>query len=526
MYALDEDDGQCLAMKADVGAYIRINLMPVLGPDPRSSHDNWPVLDFTLRQESAIGRRGRTAQPKYPILHRSAVVARLIGSIIAVALLQAACTGTPTTGETRARRDRASIEKIYRPGGQRPVLPKLDATSPLREFLEFAILNQPRVEMAYFEWAASIERITIERSLPDPRLTFEADIADTVMSLMPGLMSDFPGPGKLAAAALAATAESEAKYFAFESSVLQAAFAFKKAYYQVKFLDATIGVTRETLRLIGDLETLALIQNEVGKVTLQDVLRARIEQDRLTTEIANLEESRKSLLAQFKASLGLKAADPSPPVPNALETTPPDLTAEMLFATALARNPRLKAMAAEVQLAEASLLLATKAKVPDFSAGIMTNVKAFPVMVRPSVGVSLPIWRDKITAQITEAQAVKAAAEARLSAEHITLAVEFAEKSFMFRESSRNLALLNERLLTMARQSVEIAQSGYVGGKLDFFDLIDAERTLLGFRLLEVDARLQRELILAELSLLILGTPPANAPVLPPNANLAEERKP
>jgi len=277
---------------------------------------------------------------------------------------------------------------------------------------------------------------------------------------------------------------------------------------------------------MGELEKLALIQNEVGKVTLQDVLRARIEQERLITDIANLDDSRQPLLAQFKASLGLKAEDAMPPVPQNLETTPLDLTAEMLFATALARNPRLKAMEAEVRFAEASLRLATKAKVPDFSAGIEADVKASPVMVRPSVGVTLPIWRDKIAAQIAGAQAGKRAAEARLSAEQIALAVEFAEKSFMFREASRNLELLNERLLTMGRQSLTIAQSGYVGGKVDFLNVIDAERTLLDFQLSEVEARLQRELALAELSLLILGVPPANAPVLPPNAALGKEKNP
>ena len=436
----------------------------------------------------------------------------------AMVVLLAGCAGTRTAGEKAARKNQQTIQKVYRPGGQRPTLPTLTANSSLSDFLLFAMLSQPQVEAAYYDWAAAVERITVERSLPDPRLTFQTDIAGMVTSLMPGFMTDFPGRGKLKAAANIATAESEAQYFVFESSVLQTAFALKKAAYQLKFLDARIGVTHQMLRLMGEMEKLALIRFEVGKVTLQDVLRARIEQERLFTSNANLNDSRQPLLAQFKASLGLKAEDATPPVPNKLETTPLDLTAEMLFTTALARNPRLKAMEAEVRLAEASLGLAAKSKVPDFSAGIMADVKAFPVMVRPSLGVTLPIWRDKIAAQIAGAQAGKRAAEARLSAEQIALAVEFAEKSFMFREASRNLELLNERLLTMTKQSLEVAQSGYAGGNVDFLNVIDAERTLLDFQLSEVEARLQRELALAELSLLILGVPPANAPVLPPNA--------
>ena len=92
--------------------------------------------------------------------------------------------------------------------------------------------------------------------------------------------------------------------------------------------------------------------------------------------------------------------------------------------------------------------------------------------------------------------------------------MEFAEKSFLLREASRSLDLLTDRLLPKARQSVEVAQSGYVSAKVDFLNLLDAQRTLRDLQLAEVDARLQRELALAELSLVVLGKPPANAPLL------------
>jgi outer membrane protein TolC len=451
----------------------------------------------------------------------------LTASALVAASLLAGCVGVRTEGEKRVRKDQESIGRVYRPGNDRPDLPTLDTNAPLHDFLLFAMLNQPEVETAYFDWAVSVQRITVERSLPDPRLTFQSDIANMVMSLMPGLMMDFPGPGKLKAAANVATAESEGKYFAFELSVLQTAFAVKKAYYELHFLDAKVNVNQETLRLTGEIEKLARAQNEVGKVTLQDVLRAQIEHERLTTEIENLEDSRNPLLAQFKAALGLKAEDATPAVPQKFETTPLDLTSDKLFATALVRNPRLKAMEAEVRRADASLRLAFKSRVPDFSLGIEADVKASPVFVRPQIGITLPIWRDKIAAQIAGAQAGKRAAEARLSAEQIALAVEFAEKTFMFRESSRALELLTQRLLPKARQSLEVAQSAYVSGKVDFLNLLDAERTLLEFQLSEVEARVQRELALAELSLLILGTPPAGAPVLPPGGAIpGKERKP
>jgi outer membrane protein TolC len=254
----------------------------------------------------------------------------------------------------------------------------------------------------------------------------------------------------------------------------------------------------------------------VGKVTLQDVLRAQIEQDRLRTEIANLEDSRSSLLAQFKAALGLKAEDPAPPMPQRFESTSLDLTSDKLFATALAQNQRLKSMEAEVRAAEASILLARKARLPDFSLGFMADVKMNPTLYRLPGGpgtVSLPIWRDKIAAQIAEAQANKRGAEARLSAEQIALAVDFAERSYLYREATRNLALLNDQLLPKARLSLEVARSGYLASQIDFFNLTDSERTLLGFELDKVEASTQREVVLTELSLIIQGMSPANAPM-------------
>jgi len=436
-----------------------------------------------------------------------------IAILIAAPLVLAGCVGITREGERQARHDVRAVGEVYRPKGERPVLPKLTNDSGFDDFMRHAMLNQPQVEAAYFDWAASVERITVERSLPDPRLTFQADIADIIMSLMPGLMMDFPGPGKLGARAQVASEESRGKYFQFESAVLQAAFALKKSFYQLYFLDEKIRVNQQTLDLLADLEKLARSQNEVGKVTLQDVLRAQVEQDRLRTETVNLDDSRHSLMAQFKAALGLTSDQPDPPVPAKFASTPV-VSDEQLWTAALARNPELKAMAAEVRRAEALLRLAHKERVPDFNLGLEADALAAPTMFRPQFGMTLPIWRDKIAAEIAGAQAENRAAKARLTAAQISLAVEFAEKSFMFREASRNLDLLQKQLLPKTRLSLEVARSGYLSGQIDFFNVIDTERTLLNFTLAEIEARTQRELTLAELSLVIAGLPPVNAPVL------------
>jgi outer membrane protein, heavy metal efflux system len=450
------------------------------------------------------------------LCHRKRMTRQLTPAVsaLALAVLLVGCNGIPTKSEKAARQQVQALSASYRPQGQKPALPVLTPEAGLSNYLAYAMLNQPSVEAAYWDWAASVERITQARSLPDPQFTFQMDVQNAVTSVMPGLMGVIPWPGKLRAGAEVASAESRAKYFTFQSAVLENAFAVKRAYYQLYLLSEKLRVERKTLALLNELEKLARAQNEVGKVTLQDVLRAQIEQDRLRTEIANLEDSRAALLVQFKAALGLKAEDPEPPVPSRVETTPLDLSAEKLFQTALDRNTRLKSMEADVRAAEASLRVARMGRYPDFSLGFMADAKTDPTLYRfpgnPGA-ISLPIWRDKIKAQIEEAQANKRSAEARLSAEQIALAVEFAEKSYVYRETSRNLALLNDQLLPKARQSLEMARSGYLAGQITFFNLSDSQRTLLDFELEQVEAATQREVVLAELSLIIQGMTPTGS---------------
>ena len=144
-------------------------------------------------------------------------------------LLLSGCAGFPTRSEKEARKLAQTVADGYRPHEQKPALPVLTADSSLSNYLTFAMLNQPKVESAFYDWTASIERITQARSLPDPQFTFQMDIQNIVTSIMPGLMGSIPWPEKLRVGAQIASAESQARYFDFQSTVLTSAFEVKRA---------------------------------------------------------------------------------------------------------------------------------------------------------------------------------------------------------------------------------------------------------------------------------------------------------
>jgi len=423
-------------------------------------------------------------------------------------LLAAGCRGVPVAGEKSARRDAAAVARQLSPP------PELKSGASLAEEVAYALRTQPQVAAAYADWAASIEQITVERSLPDPKLTFEFYLADTITSLMPGLAMEVPGPGKLQARGALATAASRVKYFQFQTVVLQTALAVEKTFYPLHYLDERLRVNRQTLALLTGLETLARTQDEVGKATLQDVLRAQIEQEKLRTETANLEDSRAVLMAQFKAALGLSQARPDPPVPTTAGLVDNGTNDAIQYETALRQNPELRELAADIAVAEAQLAVARKDRIPDFSAGGEADVKASPVVWNPQFSMTLPVWRDKLAAERAAAQDNRRAAQARWAAGQIALAADFAEQSYDLRAAERDLALLRERLLPRARQALAAAQTAYSSGQTDFLNVIEAERARLNFQLDEIDAQARRALARAELQLLVAGVPPPTAPLL------------
>jgi len=438
----------------------------------------------------------------------------ILGVLAAGGLMLAGCRGISTQGEKQARHDLSTVAGQFRPGNQHPTLPELTPDSSLSNFLAYALLNSPTVEATFYDWSASVEDITVTRSLPDPQLTFQAYIQDTITSLMPGLAWNFPGPGKLRARAGVAAAESQGKYFAFESAILQAAFNLKNAYYKLGLLDEQLRLKCEILSLLGSQERAIRAQNTAGSAALPDLLRVQSERDRARTELASLEDSRRPLLENFKAALGLAPGQADPPAPAHFEMSRENPDADELLRAAFARNPQLKAMEAAVRAAEAGIKVAYKDRVPDFSAALMADVKASPVLYWPQLSMSLPIWRDKIAAETAGAKAEELAATSRLKAAQMDLAVNFAEKSFVYRETSRNLALIEGELIPKTRQSLEILRAGYCAGTMNFSSLTDAERTLLDLQLEAAEARTDREIALADLSLMVAGVSPANAPLL------------
>lgn len=427
-------------------------------------------------------------------------------------LLWAGCEGVPTASETAARTTLAEASEQYRPGGGTPALPTLGYDSPPEAFMRYAVFRNPAVTERFHLWAGAVEQITIARSRPDPTLSLELEVSTMLELLMPSLFGEFPNGAKLFHAAEAQSHQAAARRAEFEREIVRTAARARTLYFEAWYLEASILITREIVTLVGELETLASSRFAVSQATLQDVLRVQIEKAQVENEVLSLEDSRNTIRARLRQVLGIPAGEADPPIP----VKPPPAESSMpegdLVATAFERDPELKAVEAEIREAEALISLARSQAQPDFMVDVGVSLLS-PIAVVPEVGITLPIWKDKIRAGIAAATALRRAAGARLDAARLETVMRLAEWQFLYRDAGRRLRLLRDVLLPNATQALDVARRSYPTGEVDLTSLLDAERSLFNFRLNEARARMEAEVALSQIMIEILARLPFAAPI-------------
>ena len=431
----------------------------------------------------------------------------------------AGCTLAPSSAEKTAREQVALISSVLRPSAQKPVLPELRTDSPASEFVRFAVLNHPQVEAAYHDWRASVSAIAPVRALPDPQFTFEADITDTLMTFMPGLMFDLMTSGKRAAMAREMTATSNVSYRGYVATVLRVASDARKAWIELAFIDESIRLRESS---IGTLERSLEIANTDyttgrGMGTLANQVRVTNDIAKVGTEVATLADRRAAVRTRFKSTLGLAPTDRDPAWPQA-SLAPTALPSEdELWRRAATGNPELGRMRAMVDMSIASIDAARKARTPDFTIGGMVDLKADPLMWRPTATVTLPIWREKIAANIAAAEARRDASLARVTAEELNIASELAQMLYMVREADRMIAYIDDTALPNFERAIDTIAAGYQSGMTSPGMIPETQLMALTMRIERAAAVRERENAVTELMLLTADIAPAGAPLIADN---------
>ena len=386
---------------------------------------------------------------------------------------------------------------------------------------EVAVLTHPSVRASYEDWRASVAMVAPARSLSDPQLTFEADVARTLMTFMPGVMVDLMGSAKRQRMADEASAESRVAYRAYVSQLLSVASQVRMAWLDLAMAEESLGITRASQASVREAAQIAASDYATGRgmMSLDPSVTWANEADRLASEEKVLEAGVLAARSAFKSALGLEPADPDPKWPHpVLErgALPPE---PQLWAQIEANNADLAQLRAMVDVAVASVAVAREARTPDVSLGAMVDFKANPLLVRPLATMSLPLWREKIDALVGASRGREAAAGDRVRAETLALAATMAQLLSTVRQADERIAFIDERALPATERSIATAQVGYQTGSGNLIMIPQAHLMASGLRLDRTRALWERERAASGLLLLASVPTPEVSALLEPQGS-------
>ena len=460
-------------------------------------------------------------------------------AIATAALALAAGCAVPSERRLREAADQVEQSYRYRTASKAEAeaagpLPALGAGATLRDYLEYAALNNPGLEAAFYRWQAALEQIPQARALPDPTFTYRYYIREVETRVGPqrqafGLHQRFPWPSKLYHQAGAAAEAARSAHARYEAAKVHLFYRVKHAYYEYYYLKRAIDLVRENRDLVRYLEAVARRRYEVAAARYPDVIRAQVELGKLDDRLRTLEDLRQPMASHLNAALGRPTREPLP-WPKEVPHEAPATDDEELLAWLREHNPELEALRHEIGRAEQGIRLAEQNYYPDVTVGvdhIQTDEALMPAVrdsgkdpVVAMFSVALPVWYEKYDAALREARARHWDAIRSRDERENVLAAEVRMVLYRVRDAERKVDLFRDTLVPKARQSLKATEAAFRAGNANFVDLVDAERVLLEFQLSQERALTDQAQHVARLEMLV------GRPMRPAADGPAEEDEP
>jgi outer membrane protein TolC len=255
-----------------------------------------------------------------------------------------------------------------------------------------------------------------------------------------------------------------------------ASLLFDQYYLVARALE----VNAEHVRLLEDFQRIAVGRYGAGLSPQQAPIQAEVEAAHLMHREVVLRTREKTLVAQINALLHREARAPLPSPPEVLGVPAAPEPSEELLSAVLERRPEILAQRAEIEARRAAVSLERLGFYPDFEVSTSYNSMWGTADHRwmIGVGVNLPIRRERIRAEVAEAEARLASEESELARLEDQVLEEAEVAILELREALHVVHLYQNRVLPATRDQVAAARSGFETGANTMLALIDAERSL------------------------------------------------
>ncbi|MFO0661485.1 MAG: TolC family protein [Polyangiaceae bacterium] len=373
-------------------------------------------------------------------------------------------------------------------------LPSLPSPLKPDDVLTYARTHRGEIVAAKARARAAAESPKIVTALPDPMVMVSVDhlpfkLDGVNASLM--VQQDFPLSGVLSARRRAAEADARAYAADAKTVSLDVEYQALAAYLMVVELQRMSVIVDEQTRLARQIVAVTRARLGGADAGVADVVRAEL-------DLARLEAEKKTLLAETSGAAAMLDAALGRPVSGAAPTCtlvvpagePP--TVPTLVAMASEGRPELAAMNERVSKARADVdVMSSMYKPMGFvrvgSAYTMTEGAGLMLMV----GVSVPIWREKLGAGVSEARSMVAMADAERSSMGTMIQGDVVAAREALVAARIRFETSRDSLVPLARKTVDLMITSYGSGQTPLVSVLEAVRTFRDVRMEEVVAEVK-----------------------------------
>ncbi len=286
-------------------------------------------------------------------------------------------------------------------------------------------------------------------------------------------------------------------------------------YYQVSAAEKKQGLLVQALQEANGFTDLTQKREAAREVAHADVIKAQLQQQQRQRDLSDAD------VAADKARLELAVLlfpDPRTPYVTEAAGVPPALPAEdEVNHLASAKNPEIRSALAEMRAADAGVLSARAAYLPDLALNFNYGIDApqFAIHGRPndvknlgysiSGTVDLPVW-DWFSTQkrVKQSEIQRDVAKVTLTAAQRRL-IATLEETYREASAARDQLDLLDQSVRLAAESLRLTKLRYQAGEATVLEVVDAQNTFLSAETAQADGAVRYQSAFAALELL-MGT--------------------
>ena len=368
------------------------------------------------------------------------------------------------------------------------------AATPIADLVSEAEKNNPEIAAAYHGWQAATHVPRQASAFPETQLSIQqfsvgsprpfAGFSNSNFAYIGiGASQDLPYPGKRALRGRVAELEAGSMREDTQSVRRRVIEALKLAYFQLAYIQQTLGTIEQSDQTLSQLEQIAESHYRVGRGNQQDVLKAQLQHTRILQEIAHHHQVEGQLQAQLKQILNRPqtAADivAEPLTPTFLLHTD-----KQLLQSVEEQSPEVAAKKRTVERQQAAVELAHRDFRPDFMASYMYEHTAsqFRDYYMATFGLRLPN-RGRQREELAEAEEKRERAKQELQAERQRVFSEIEQQYVLIRASEERLNIYKGGLVPQANATFQSGMAGYQANRQDFQTLLGSFLDVLNLQL-------------------------------------------